>query len=223
MSNKSSQLDYIPTLQVKSYVDTFHPHFTSDKPLIHPSHFSIQIKTGVHLGSSEKYLAYQNPSFQILDLFRKWTLLTKCSRVPPQLVFFFILPYLQVSALFNIPIVNFIRRRPLCLNSQNLWYHGNDWTNYNFDCSRHVGYIWYSRPYHTTSPQTSAHLRSVWLSHLLGSRFNLTNRTSFVNIGSSSSPWSPNRTIFIYFIKTTGLIRPLKQLKMQLHYKRVQT
>ena len=33
--------------------------------------------------------------------------------------------------------------------------------------------------------------------------------------------------LFIYFIKTTGLIRSLKQLKMQLHksiiYKRVQT
>jgi len=29
--------------------------------------------------------------------------------------------------------------------------------------------------------------------------------------------------LFYFFIKTTGLIRPLKQLKMQLHYKRVQT
>ena len=52
MSNKSSQLDYIPTSLVKSCAGHFlHPHFTSGKSLW-------------------KSTAYQNLSFQIFDLSR---------------------------------------------------------------------------------------------------------------------------------------------------------
>ena len=78
MSNKSSQLDYIPTSLMKSCADTFsilisHLANLSFTQATFPSKFKLD--SSRHFW---KNLAYQNPSFQIFDLFQIWTLLAKC-------------------------------------------------------------------------------------------------------------------------------------------------
>ena len=62
MSNKSSQLDCIPTSLLKSCADRYFlpPHLPSCKPIILPANFFYQFQTCAHLTPFEKNLVCQN-------------------------------------------------------------------------------------------------------------------------------------------------------------------
>ena len=61
-----------------------HPHFTSDKPLVHPSHFSTKIQADTHIASSEKAWPTKIRAFKFFTyVFQIWTLLAKFSNVSP--------------------------------------------------------------------------------------------------------------------------------------------
>ena len=169
MSNKSSQLDYIPTSLVKSCADTFsiiisHLANLSFTQATFPSKF----QAGTHLTSSEKAWPTKIRAFKFSTHFEFEHYWQNARTSRPGSSFS---SHIYISQF--LPFAVCLSQVPFdwdCSAQTHERHHGNYWLwkNHNSDCPRHVRCIRHSWPCHT-SPQTSAYFRSVWLCHLMGS------------------------------------------------------
>ena len=170
MSNKSSQLDYIPTSLVKSLRrDFLHPHFRiwqnlSFTQATFPSKFKLALISPL----------LKKPGLPKSELsnFRPISNLNTIGKMLERLALAHLFPHISISPSF-CPLQSAYRKfhsteTALLKLTNDIMETIDSGKNNNSDCSWHVGCIWYSQPYHT-SPQTSAYFRSVRLCHLLGS------------------------------------------------------
>ena len=169
MSNKSSQLDYIPTSLMKTCADTFSVLISHLANLLFtqatfPSKFQLALISPLLRKPGRPKSEFFE--FSTYFEFEHYWQNARASR-----------PSSSVSSYFHIfqflPFAVCLSQIPFdwdCSAQTHKWYHGNHWLrkNHNSNCSQHVDCIRYSWPYHIF-PQTLAHLRSVWLSHLLDS------------------------------------------------------
>ena len=168
MSNKSSQLDYIPTSLVKSCADTFsiiisHLANLSFTQATFPSKFKLALISPF----------LKKPGLPKSEISNFWPILNlnTIGKILERLALARLFPssYIHISQF--LPFAVCLSQIPFDWDRSaqtHKLHHGNYWLwkNHNSDCSRHVCCIWYSWPYHT-SPQTSAYFRSVWLCHLM--------------------------------------------------------
>ena len=169
MSNKSSQLDYIPTSLLKSCADTFsllisHLANLSFSQATFPTNFKLALispllkKPGLSKSDPSNFrpISNLNTIGKILERACSCTTFPPCVGLSQFQSFSVCLP--QVPLNWNCPAQTCERH----LRKHRLWQ------NYYSYRSRHVCGIWYSWPRHPPS-QAQTYIWSLWFCHLLDS------------------------------------------------------
>ena len=153
MSNKSSQLDYIPTSLLKSCADTF----------------SLLISHLANLSFSQATLP-SSFKLALISPFLKITWFT-IGKILERLALARLFPHVSVSPSFS-PFQSAYRKfhstETALLKLTNDIFENRLWQNYYSCRSRYVCSIWYSWPRHAPS-QAQTYIWSLWFCHLLDS------------------------------------------------------